>query len=65
MKVILIALTLALFACNYDKSKNGLILVDPNTGREYLLKHNIGDNYFIYEKQIIIIGRDTTYAYSR
>lgn len=66
MKTIAIILSmLFLVSCYNDTSMNGFVLTDKNTGREYLLKHSIGDNYFIYEKRIIIIGKDTTYAFDK
>jgi len=40
----------------YDK----LILTDPNTGKQYLLKYNLGsDAYMIDEKVFKISGKDT------
>ena len=39
----------------YDK----LILTDQNTGKQYLIKHNIGDTYMIDEKVVKISGKDT------
>lgn len=48
--------------CGDDGSKyDGLILTDTKTGRQYLLKYTgPGDTYFIDEKVIKIIGKDTT-----
>lgn len=65
MKRTLLLLTLAIgmVACGESQNKNGLILIDPNTKKEYLLKKNAGDNYFIYEKQMVVSGKDTTYQF--
>ena len=41
-----VALALLLTACN-DKQDN-LIVVDGN-GQKYMLKHNLGDTYFVRE----------------
>lgn len=54
-----------LSSCNGDKSENGLIVVDPNTGKQYLLKHNVGDTYFVYEREMKIVGKDTTWTFSK
>jgi hypothetical protein len=71
MKIKLISIVIALLilapclsSCG-DKSENGLILVDPNTGKQYLLKHNVGDSYFIYERTKKVCGKDTTWAFDR
>ena len=39
---------------------DGLILTDTKTNKVYLLKHNIGDTYFVDEKVLQINGKDTT-----
>ena len=66
-KLIALALcTIALLGCNLavDGHKyDGLILVDPNTGIRYQLKHQNADAYFIYKEVIIIDGKDTTKAF--
>ena len=50
-----------LFSSCVDGSKHdGLVLTDNNTGKKYLLKHNGGDTYFIYEQVLQISGKDTT-----
>lgn len=61
--LLLIALAIGMVGCEESQNKNGLILIDPNTKKEYLLKKNIGDNYFIYKKQMVISGKDTTYQF--
>jgi len=60
LTLFLILLLTSLSSCK-DKSKfDGLILTDENTGKKYLLKHNIGDTYMIDEQIIQISGKDTT-----
>ena len=60
-----VLLCVVLSSCNNDTQKNGLILTDPNTGKLYLLKHNVGDTYFIYERQMLISGKDTTWVFDK
>jgi hypothetical protein len=50
-----------LTAC--DTEKDGMIVTDQNTGKLYLLKHNVGDNYFIFERKMLISGKDTTFVF--
>jgi len=45
---------------NDNKKYDGLVLTDNKTGGVYLLRHNIGDTYMIYEKVTTIINKDTT-----
>jgi hypothetical protein len=52
-------------SCNNDVEKNGLIVIDPNTNKQYLLKHNVGDTYFIYERVAKIVGKDTTWTFTK
>jgi hypothetical protein len=60
-KGVLYALLCVVILSGCDGSKyDGLILTDTATGREYLLKHNILDTYFIDEKVVKIMGNDTT-----
>ena len=54
-----------LSSCSNDTEKDGLILTDPNTGKLYLLRHNIGDTYFINERKMLIIAKDTTWIFSK
>ena len=61
--LLLITLAIGMVGCEESQSLNGLILIDPNTKKEYLLKKNAGDNYFIYEKQMVVSGKDTTYQF--
>ena len=50
-----------LFSSCADSDKfDGLVLTDEDTGKKYLLKHNIGDTYMIDEQVIQISGKDTT-----
>lgn len=61
------AALISLTACgansvDYDKY-DGLILTYENTGKKYLIKHSFGDAYFIYERVMIINGKDTTYQF--
>jgi hypothetical protein len=50
-----------LTAC--DTEKDGMIVTDQNTGKLYLLKHNVGDSYFIFESKMLISGKDTTFVF--
>ena len=53
-------LVVVLFTGCSDGSKyDKLILTDQNTGKQYLIKHNIGDTYMIDEKVVKISGKDT------
>lgn len=54
-----------LSSCSNDTQKDGLILTDPNTGKLYLLRHNIGDTYFINERKMLIIAKDTTWVFNK
>jgi len=49
-----------LSSCENEVEYDGLILTDTKTGRVYLLKHNVGDTYFVDERVVKIIGKDTT-----
>ena len=49
-----------LSSCESENEYDGLILTDPKTGRVFLLKHHVGDIYFIDERVIKITGKDTT-----
>lgn len=61
-----ILLLCAVFSsCRNDTEKNGMVVVDPNTGKQYLLKHNVGDTYFIYERVPKIVGTDTTWVFDK
>lgn len=72
-KTSILALTKAFFillvmCCLFSSCKNetqydGLVLTDEGTGKKYLLKHNVGDNYFIDEQVIQISGKDTTLVF--
>lgn len=55
----------AVLMSSCDNNKNGMIVIDPNTGKQYLLKHNVGDNYFIYERVPKIFGTDTTWVFDK
>ena len=53
-------LSVSLFSgCSDGGKYDKLILTDPNTGKQYLLKYNMNDAYMIYEKVIKISGKDT------
>ena len=52
-----------LSSCTDGKKYDGLILTDNETGRIYLLKHNVGDTYMIDEKVVKIMGKDTTQVF--
>jgi hypothetical protein len=59
-RVIVILSAFVLLSCGGVGNKyDGLILIDPQTKKKYLLKHNIGSNYFVKENQTIISGIDT------
>lgn len=63
-KLILFLLVIFAFcSCRNGSEYDGLILKDPNTGVFYLLKHNIGDTYFIDKRSVLICGKDTTYVF--
>lgn len=60
IKLFIVILVIAIFTgCSYGNKYDKLILTDQNTGKQYLLRYNIGDTYFISEKVIKIIGNDT------
>lgn len=52
-----------LSSCNNETQYDGLVLTDENTGKKYLLKHNVGDTYFIDEQTQQILGKDTTVVF--
>lgn len=52
-----------LSSCNNETQYDGLVLTDTITGKKYLLKHNVGDTYFIYEQVQQISGKDTTVVF--
>lgn len=54
----------SLISCGYTGDKyDGLVLTDENTGKKYLIKHNVLDTYMIYEHTIEISGTDTIYKF--
>ena len=53
----------AVVSCVKGSKYDGLILTDNKTGRQYLLKYNIGDTYMIDEKIIKVIDNDTTFVF--
>jgi len=61
--VAIVLLFTAFPCCNYDTEKDGMVVVDPNTGKKYLLIHNVGDNYFIHERTMKVTGKDTTWVF--
>jgi uncharacterized protein YbaR (Trm112 family) len=65
LKMFLVfAALISITACGADRNKyGGLILTDENTGKKYLIKHHMGDVYFIEERVMIINGQDTTYQF--
>lgn len=50
-------------SCAYSDKFDGLVLTDENTGKKYLLKHNIMDTYMIDEQFLQISGKDTTLVF--
>ena len=62
-KIILLFVILFLSSCVDGDMYDGLILIDQNTNKTYLIRHNIGDTYFIDEKQMKIQAADTTFIF--
>ena len=72
-KTSILALTKAFFillvmcclfsSCEDGNKYDGLVLTDENTGKKYLLKHNVGDTYMIDEQVLQISGKDTTLVF--
>ena len=60
--LLLFVIVILFSACSTNKY-DGLILTDENTGKKYLLKHNLGDTYFIDEQILYISGKDTTLVF--
>jgi len=50
-------------SCKDGDKYDGLLLLDENTGKRYLIKHNSADSYFIDEMVAIKVGNDTTYVF--
>jgi hypothetical protein len=67
MKKITTLLLASIFiiSCSDDIKYDGIIVIDPNTKKEYLLVHSMGKCYFIHEKKIKIVGTDTTYVFTK
>lgn len=63
IKSILLLFTLVILFSACSSKYDGLILTDENTGKKYLLRHNLGDNYFIDEQTLYISGKDTTLVF--
>jgi len=59
--LVAILLCVTFYSC--DTQKDGLIVKDLNTGKFYLLEHNVGDTYFIKERKILISGKDTSWIF--
>jgi len=60
LNVMILSLLVAFISGCSDGSKyDKLILTDNNTGKQYLMKHNMGDTYYIDEKVTKISGKDT------
>jgi hypothetical protein len=58
--ILYVILFLHIFTgCSNGSKYDKLILIDQNTNKKYLIKHNIGDTYFIDEEIIKISGKDT------
>ena len=60
---ILLVMCCLFSSCNNEVHYHGLVLTDENTGKKYLLKHNVGDTYFIDEQVLQISGKDTTMVF--
>jgi hypothetical protein len=60
---ILLVMCCLFSSCNNEVQYDGLVLTDENTGKKYLLKHNVGDTYFIDEQVLQISGKDTTMVF--
>ncbi len=60
---ILLVMCCLFSSCADDDKFDGLVLTDENTGKKYLLKHNIGDTYMIDEQVLQISGKDTTLVF--
>lgn len=61
--IFIISILFTFFSCQDGSRFKGLILVDPNTGSKYLIKHYIGDTYFIDKQEMVIVGKDTSYVF--
>ena len=60
---ILLVMCCLFSSCSDGSKFDGLVLTDENTGKKYLLKHNIGDTYMIYEQVLQVSGKDTTLVF--
>lgn len=60
---ILLVMCCLFSSCADGDKFDGLVLTDENTGKKYLLKHNIGDTYMIDEQVLQISGKDTTLVF--
>lgn len=61
LKMFLIAALISLTACRSEY--DGMILIDENTGKKYLLQYHGGDIYLVKERVMIINSKDTTYQF--
>lgn len=52
-------------SCTTEQAKrmDGLVLVDPNTNKRYLLRAKTGDAFHVFEYVQSINGTDTTYTF--
>ncbi len=59
----LFIISLLLSSCTGNQY-DGLILVDPETGTQYMLDHSVGDTYFVKRGQMRVINSDTTFVFT-
>lgn len=52
-------------SCSSDQAKSvdGLILIDPNTQKKYMLRLSWGEVFFVDEYVQVISGKDTTFIF--
>ena len=55
----------ALTGCGKYGEVDGLILTDNQTGKKYIIEHNVGINYIIKGEVIKISGTDTVIVFER
>ena len=55
------------WSCSSEKAKklDGLVLIDPNTKKQYMLRLSVGEVFFVDEYVQIISGKDTTFVYKQ
>ena len=64
MKNLLMLIVVIILSPCGTKKYNGMILVDPNTDKKYMLHSTLdGGSYFVFEETLLIQGKDTTMVF--